>query len=103
MLNNCSEVGKCIGPNECDCYIGFQGRSCEQNIGENLNDPIISFDSYVAEINSKFRGQIEYTLFYVVNLRFILIDRKEIVKFSILTKFVIISAFRNMVNQLVGC
>ena len=50
LLNNCSEVGKFIGPNECDCYIGFQGRSCEQNIGENLNDPIISFDSYVAEI-----------------------------------------------------
>ena len=34
-----------------------------------------------------FRGQIEYTLFYVVNLRFILTDRKEIVKFRILTKF----------------
>ncbi|XP_033123702.1 protein bark beetle-like [Anneissia japonica] len=41
-VSSCSMRGRCIAPNICHCYVGFQGKSCRNNAPSNERPPRFS-------------------------------------------------------------
>ncbi|XP_071965537.1 protein bark beetle-like [Antedon mediterranea] len=41
-VSSCSMRGRCIAPNLCHCYVGFQGKSCRNNAPSNERPPLFT-------------------------------------------------------------